>query len=486
MKKKLLSGMMAAAMLAGTLTSPMYAAAEEEPYEATLLYIVANDTAAGIDAVEEELNKLTMEALNIKVNLLPMSISTYNQQLQLMVSSTESLDLFPLNANLAGTYINSGYVVDITDYLDYAPELVEMLGMDDIECCSMNGFIWGFPIFAERMHQTGFIMREDILDEIGVAIEDIQSLDDMTDVFAKVHEKYPDMTILGGNRTTSLPWLSNHVDPLNDRFGVLDNYGESTTVVNYYETEGFRELVDQMRAWYEAGYVSKDFATSQEMNNSLMRAGNLFCCCNNTKPDTAAETANSVGYPIAVYQYNDPFLTTWGTSTFGFCVANNAEDPAKAVELYNFIATSREAEDLLNWGVEGVDWVEAEDGTATYPEGVDASSVSYHQGYGWCMPNQQVAHVWSGTDPDVFEEYKAVTESAIVSPAYGFSFDSSSVADEIAALTGVQEQYVYTIASGSVDPETEIAKFNEALYNAGLQKVMDEKQRQLDEWLANR
>ena len=455
----------------------------EEPYQATLLYIVANDSATGIADVEEAFNKLTMDNLNISVDLVPMSISTYNQQLQLMLSSGEKLDLFPLNANRASSYIDSGYVVDLSDYLDAAPETVDMLGMDDISCCSEDGFIWGFPIMAERAHPTGFVMREDILNEVGYTVDDIKSFDDLTEVYAKVHEAYPEMTVLGGNYTSTLPWLSNHIDPLGDRFGVLDNYGESTEVVNYYETDGFKELVNQMRDWYNAGYVSKDLATSTEMNNSLMRAGNLFSYSNNVKPDTKQETENNTGQKIAVWQYNDDFLTTWGTSTFGFCVASQSENPEKAVELYNFIANSEEANDLLNWGVEGKDWVEADDGTATFPEGVDLENVSYHQGFGWCMPNQQVAHVWQGTDPDVFKKYQEVNANALVSPAYGFAFNSTDYANEIAALTAVQEEYVYTICSGSVDPDTEIAKFNEALYNAGLQDVMDAKQEQLNKWL---
>jgi putative aldouronate transport system substrate-binding protein len=37
-----------------------------------------------------------------------------------------------------------------------------------------------------------------------------------------------------------------------------------------------------------------------------------------------------------------------------------------------------------------------------------------------------------------------------------------------------------------VHPESGIAEFNDALYDAGLQDVIDEKQRQLDAWLAGR
>ena len=42
----------------------------------------------------------------------------------------------------------------------------------------------------------------------------------------------------------------------------------------------------------------------------------------------------------------------------------------------------------------------------------------------------------------------------------------------------------YSIVCGVTDPDEIIPELNEKLYKAGLQKVIDEKQRQFDEWLA--
>ncbi|MNG39897.1 hypothetical protein D3C84_1282290 [compost metagenome] len=51
-------------------------------------------------------------------------------------------------------------------------------------------------------------------------------------------------------------------------------------------------------------------------------------------------------------------------------------------------------------------------------------------------------------------------------------------------MDAVSEQYSKVIANGAVDTDSMVKKFNDDLYAAGLQKVMDEKQRQLDAWLA--
>ena len=46
--------------------------------------------------------------------------------------------------------------------------------------------------------------------------------------------------------------------------GVVVNALEETTVENLYATEEYREYLDWMRKWYQAGYISKDAATSDE------------------------------------------------------------------------------------------------------------------------------------------------------------------------------------------------------------------------------
>ena len=56
--------------------------------------------------------------------------------------------------------------------------------------------------------------------------------------------------------------------------------------------------------------------------------------------------------------------------------------------------------------------------------------------------------------------------------------------NEIVALTNVFEQYAYPLMCGSVDVDSTLEEFNRALYDAGLQAVMDEKQTQLDAWIA--
>ena len=53
-------------------------------------------------------------------------------------------------------------------------------------------------------------------------------------------------------------------------------------------------------------------------------------------------------------------------------------------------------------------------------------------------------------------------------------------------VTNVYEEYQKSLEYGFVDPEVGVPEMLEKMNNAGLQKIIDEKQAQLDAWAAAR
>lgn len=120
------------------------------------------------------------------------------------------------------------------------------------------------------------------------------------------------------------------------------------------------------------------------------------------------------------------------------------------------------------------------------PEVVDLTSSSYTFNQGWELPNQFRGGIWEGNDPDLWEKNIEATKSAKHSCALGFAYDSSALSTEIAALSNIKSQYIDSLNTGAVDPSIELPKFLEELDNAGMQKVIEEKQAQLDAWYASK
>lgn len=459
-------------------------------YEVNYLYMIAQE-GPNQNKVNQAVSELAEKELNMKVNMIPMTWGTYSSQLSMMLAAGEPLDIFPAFSSSFSTYIESQYVVDMSQYLDDLKDAQQVLG-EDFNCGYIGDFLIGLGQMKERGYPTGLVARKDIFDELqckvedfNVTVEDYSSFDQIGELFEKVKAAHPEMICLDGSSIMALQTIDWY-DGLGDNFGVLENYGQTTTITNWFESDQYKTFCEIGKDWFDKGYSSQDIAVNSDSGEIKMKAGNCFSFITAIKPNTNIEKQAQTGYEVVVIPLGGNCCkSTSAVTSAMLSVANSAEDPQKAVQFMNWTYVSQEFNDLINWGIQGEDWVLTDDGLAAYPEGVDASSVSYHNDMGYIYPNQFAGHPWEGNPVDIWEQYGAYNDGLMKSKAFGFNYNAAPVTNEIAQLTSVYEQYSKDLAFGVVDIDSKIKEFNDALYAAGLQTVMDEKQRQLDEWLAN-
>lgn len=464
---------------------------DEEPYEINFMYMVAQE-GSGQEAVNKAVNELTLKELNMTVNMMPMTFGTYNSQIAMILAANEPLDVLPIMFNQVPTYIESQYIVNANDYSQYITDIISVMGEEDAYAGTVGDFLVGFTQMKERSYPAGLVVRKDIFEELGysvddfnVTVDDMASFDKITEMFAKVKEAYPDMVAFDGTSVMGLQTMS-YRDTLGENmgFGSLENYGQTTTVTNYYESQQFIDFCNIGREWFTKGYSSQDVAVNTDSGEIKMKAGNTFSYMTNVKPNTDIEKLAQTGYEVVVIPCSERVKTTNAVTALLLGVANASKDKTKAFQFLNWTYTSKEFNNLINWGIEGTDWVETADGLAAYPDGVDAVSVGYHNDFGFAYPNQFAGTPWEGNPTDIWEQYEVYNSETNTSEAFGFIFDPSSVANEMAQLNSVYEQYYKDLAFGAVEPSEKIDEFNKALYDAGLQKLIDTKQEQLDAWLA--
>ena len=97
--------------------------------------------------------------------------------------------------------------------------------------------------------------------------------------------------------------------------------------------------------------------------------------------------------------------------------------------------------------------------------------------------NQFLALPWDGNSVTMREESLDQMEAAPISAYLGFTANTDSIATEVSALSNVYLEFGPQIETGMAAPEV-YDQFVERLYSNGAQKVIDEYQRQLDEWIA--
>lgn len=458
---------------------------ELDPYEIQWAYV--GDSYPDTDKVEEKINEILEPKFNCSINLIPMSWGEFTQKLNLMLSGDEQLDLVPIIGTSNGpTYLNNGQVLDIKDIAEkYAKDIPGVVGDDVFSVCTVGGKMYGVPVYKEYSYSVGVMMRKDLLEEAGFTTEDIKTMEDLDPVYAKVKEKHPEMIMLAGRKGGTPGADAHYYDELSDNFGVImpgDTKGE---VVNYFETEEFRTLANQLYDFAQKGYISKDCATMNDTRQAQVKAGTAFSYFTPLKPGVELQDSLDTGYEMVYSQLTDTFKCTSQEAWIGWGIGKNCKYPERVMETFNYMYTDAEVMNLLNWGIEGehYQFVDKEKGIITYPDGVDAQSKKYGLNIGYEIPNQKIAYVWEGNDPSIWEKYEEFN-SAEPMISTGFIFDNAAVSTEVSALSNVYNQYIDAIGSGAVEPDKAIEEFNDALYDAGLQTVMDEKQKQLDAFLA--
>lgn len=472
----------ASAASAGTSTT-----GSGDEYTVTMAYIGNEqpNQEKVLAAVAEQVKKDT----GMNFETVQLGFGDYQNKLNLMLSGGDKLDIVPVLFTLANSYINAGQIVNLADYIDeYGKDILTVMDANVAKSGSVNGFIYGIPSNKESASLAGIVMRKDIVDELQIDVASIKTYDDLTPIFEKVKAAHPELDAISG---TNLVSQIQTWDPLSDIFGVLLNDGQDTKVVNLYETDEYKTRISRVSEWYKAGYVKLDAATTTETSQNLVKAGTLFSYLSSIKPGFLVQENVSCGQEmVTAYIGKDDgstsnIICSGNVNYFNWGIAQQSQDKAKAMEFLNYAYTSPEWNNLMNFGIEGEDYakVEGSEVLIDYPAGTDAST-AYHLNMGWMLPNQFKGYVWNGQPEDIWQQYQDFNASATYSKAFGFFYDSSSVATELTALASVETEFKKPLETGSVsDVEGTLKSFNDKLYAAGLQKVMDTKQEQLDKWL---
>lgn len=464
---------------------------QQDPY--TVKIMMFDDGSTEIcNEIAARASEITQEKFNTTIELVRVGWGSWAQQVTLALTSGEKLDLFPafsLNTSL-GTLVNNGQIVPLTDMLKNGPgqETYSMIPEEDWICDTINGEIYGVPMNKGKQNVYGAACDADLAEELGIDLDAIHTLDEFEEALATVKEAYPDMYPMATSGQKMRVMIPS--DQLGDTREVVlgclvDATSDSTTVENLYASEEYKDFVTRMYDWAQKGYIAPDAVSDTESGTNLIRAGVAFAdFYTGPAPDTEARISRETGKTIQDVEFFEHYKTTTETSPC-WSIAANSEDPERAMQVLNEMYTNQELANLFIYGIEGETYVFVDEDKKMidYPEGVDAANSGYTFDH-WGWPNMCLSYVWNGYPEDVYEQYEDFNAGGTLSPAYGFTFDNSSVLNEYTACTNVVLKYAEALNCGSMDPAGNLEKFNEELEANGIQRIIDEKQRQLDEWLA--
>ena len=251
---------------------------------------------------------------------------------------------------------------------------------------------------------------------------------------------------------------------------------ETLTVFNQYESEEWQSMMALGAAWYDKGYFKKDILTSySNLSKICVRMPTTY------KPGIEAEEVQYTGREFLVQPLGD--WMTYGSWVIGTmnAISQTSPNPIRSLQFLELLYKDVELYNLAVFGLEGEHYTKL---------GENRLELLPDSGYvmpsgGWMFGNQFNQWLQPLQGDDIWEQTREINESAPYSTAYGFSFDPTNVKTEIANCTAVYDEYYLPLLLGLYDDtQAKYQEFLDKLEAAGSQRILEEKQRQLNEWKA--
>lgn len=453
------------------------------------------------DHVEEAINEQLEEKVNVHADIKWFDPNTYATQVPMMIQAGEDLDLMmftPVPAAGYQSFMSQNQLMDITEYIDeYGKDIKDVMG-DYLAATSKDGKIYGVGNMTSLYAAEAICMNKDTLDELGLTdkAEKMTTWSEYQDILKEVTSKTELNGVVNSDQEGSCvspqPYINEGdsfddaewVDVLGDSYQYVYADPDTDEVKCYFASDEWYNNIKMAKEMYDEGLIYKDASTSQEWGESLIKNGVGFSDIKQIENGSLGSFEGSSGHKGLLKEVTTAKVATSAFQKFGFAVPVTAKSPEAAIKVLNLLYSDQEFIDTLTWGVEDVDWVKNDDGTLTYPEGVTADSVQYHTA-DFLYGDRLLVTPWEGDGADIRDQQKAENEKVEKSKYFGFCVDPSEVTSEITACKNVVDQYKPQLAAGIVsDVDATYKEFISALSAAGMDKIVETYQSQLDAWLA--
>lgn len=164
-------------------------------------------------------------------------------------------------------------------------------------------------------------------------------------------------------------------------------------------------------------------------------------------------------------------------------ISNTSKHPELAMAVYNYLTTDEEAYRAFQWGIEGTSY-EITDKNELHLLNQDDYAVTDM----WAARNSKFNLNTMGSPDDLTtlkSGFDAQIKEGVGAQKYrSFVFDTSSIETEYAACMSVHQQYWWPLELGYTDAVSGLEEYKEKMKVAGIDKVRETLQKQLDDYVA--
>ncbi len=460
---------------------------DEDPYEVAITIIGLNESNNDLEKVEEAVNAITLPKINATVDIQPLFIGDMGTTTTMGIAGGEKMDIVTVGLVYSlSNAVSDGVLMPLDDLLaERGPAAAEVTARV-AEAQKIDGVTYALSGYPYSAISGGIVYNKTMADELGIDMHDEMTWDELTAAGEKLKEKGVYLTKYGNSSQLNLKFESGFdVFGGSGEYGILMNPADSATIENVYASELFEKFCERNKTWFDNGYLPADQMTDSTSVQQMFADQKLFMTSTAYTPDQIAVWTNDK-FETGIIRMSEPLVTTGGAVEMMLGIAATSERPDKCMDLLNLIYEDGELATLLNYGVEGLDYVKVEgtENVITYEGTTNADHSGYYtvfSHFGDPMKRVVVAPI---TD-QYYDDLKKFNEESRTSVAFGYSFNADQYPTEAAAISAVLQEKLPMLNAGQVsDVHAAVEDLKAALDQAGMNDVIAGNQEQLDAYLA--
>lgn len=485
--------------------------ASGDPTAITMLVLGDKPTNGRLEAMLEKLNeKLTADA-NATLDLFYVEWADWQTQYNTqLLSGDDNVDLITTATDWLFAWENAqkGAFLPLSEEMlqEHAPKTWAQVNEDghwDLTKLD-DGQIYFIPEDNYTQYTNhGFFYRGDWATEAGIPDGTITEFEQFTDYFKWVKENQPEAypwDVAGPNEAALTGYLQGHTDGQTIQqitagiyFPFQTTEADPYTVTSWYmEGDELLEAAELAKEWNEIGVWREDALNYDGQPREEMYAGLSGADQHHTQTFVTQVVDNMTKKQPG----SDPKFFYWGQEngnvfkdilTHGAMAVNaNSKNPEKALEVYDIIRNDEEAYKLLNFGIEGTDYVMTDDGKLGYPDGYDSSTDALGSNF-WAGRMDEFEPDKVSDAPNKHEIYDELNAVAKDYPYSTFIVNKDMIDPTLAAMSGVLSEYIPQLQYGKFDdPAAAIAEMRQKLTEAGYEDARASIQSDMDAWASER
>lgn len=419
------------------------------------------DLAEGVAAM----NTYTKDKINVEVDLRFLDWGVWADRIKTIVSTGEEYDMMFTNGDWYSAHVGMGAFADITDLIPtVAPGLLDIIPEDVWTGVKIKDRIYSVPTYKDSSQTQYWVYDKAMVDKYSIDYKNIKTFDELDPVLKKIKE---------GEGAAFYPFILNR-DGMNGFLMYYDNYvkyDDATGTVMY--TNDRPEVIatfKKLHEWYKAGIINPDAPTLTELPKyRAVYSAQGFPGADVTWSTNGGYEAISSPWSVSLYSTG----TIMGSVNAISANSKKQEAALKYLELANTDTTLR---NMLAFGVEGKHFKVLENKT------VEKLTDT------WTAPGYSQATFFTmypvaPNPPDQWELVRKQNEEAIPSVLLGFTLDRTNIETELTQMKAIDQKYTPELYTGAKNPDELLPKYKADLEKAGLQKVLDETQKQVNAFL---